>query len=133
MGGIKWPRWVVVTLVLATIFNVFVALSWVMTYWAGNMPANKIAPENLYALHFQLFEIILATLAVGLGVFGFVGYGAIQVSAEKRAVEVAKDVAERAYEVERAKREAHAESTQEPDLQGLDRGNVKRQKEGGEL
>lgn len=111
------PRWVVLILFLATAFNVIIFIAIVLVFLEPEaIPNLHVTSDVLLALHIQIFETFLAALAIGLAVFGVIGYAAIREAAERRAEETAKEAMQGLQELMRPPQET---GTEKPDLAGL--------------
>lgn len=77
---------------LVGIANILIFLSVLSLFWRPDTVPVPITSDVALGMHLQLFEAILAALAIGLAVFGFVGYAAIKDAAERRADDTARQV-----------------------------------------
>jgi hypothetical protein len=102
---------------LFTAFNGLIFLGVVSAFWRPDVVPVPITGDVALGMHLQLFEAFLAALAIGLAVFGFVGYAAIREAAERRAEETAREVFQRFGS---ATAEGALARTERPDLSGLD-------------
>lgn len=93
-GKTETPRWLVLFLFLISAMNLFIFLSIGMTYLYPRNTYTAADRDVVLGLHLQLFEAFLAALALGLAVFGVIGYTTIREAAERRADAAARAVAE---------------------------------------
>lgn len=110
------PRWIVLLLFLLSGFNGIIFFALVSAFWRPDSVPVPITGDVVLGLHLQLFEAFLAALAIGLAVFGLIGFATLREAAERRAEESAREVAQRFMDETRASGPA---SSQAPDLAGL--------------
>jgi hypothetical protein len=116
-------------LFLAAAFNGIIFIAIVTVFLEPRaVPVLHVTSDVLLGLHIQIFETFLAALAIGLAVFGVIGYAAIREAAERRAEETAREALQQMRELVRA---PNAAGTDEPDLTGLRTTAPARQPEGG--
>ena len=85
------PIWATYVFVLVSFFNFFMFLSLVVMLWRPDYVPVAITGDVALGMHLQLFESFLASLGIGLAVFGFVGYQAIRELAERKADQAVRE------------------------------------------
>lgn len=123
------PGWLWFVCLLATTFNVLVAISVASLFFRPGMVFGAMTSDAAIGLHLQLFEAILASIGISLAVFGFIGFNFVRNAAEKRATDTAREVAER---VLRGKPGSSGAGGY-PDIKEYDPEKITREEEGGNV
>lgn len=112
------PGWALIAFILVSVFNVIIFLTLVAGFLRPDTVPVPITGDVAIALHLQLLEVILAAIAIGFAIFGFIGYTAIRDAAERRADATAREVMQ-AYAMDGAGNGGGGGISQEPNLEGL--------------
>lgn len=113
---ISLPAWLIFVFIVVSVVNTLIFVSIVGVFWRPDAIPAPITSDVVIGLHLQLFEAFLAALAIGLAVFGFVGYSAVKEAAERRAEDAARETTQ-AYL--RAQGPSRASLVETPDFSGL--------------
>jgi hypothetical protein len=111
------PGWAIFGILIVGSANAIVFSAILLFFWRPETVPVPITGDVAIGLHLQLFEAFLAALAIGLAVFGFVGYSALRVAVERRVDHTLKTTMQ-AYGLQPSTDNSN-EGSQTPDLSGL--------------